>query len=233
MRAAVTGGASGTSHGPVHWAPRFSTRSTDSASAGAGPCGAAPGQVLALALASCFTRGAGCGAGAFQPGSSGWRPCRWGNSQEERAWPGAPRAGVPLLLAVRGLGPEGSRESFACISSFVRTASRSALECGPRWLTTCPGSPRRTLAPLGPRGAELASGRVPRWACGGRVGARHVRVAGPGWACVGLSLFPVCPTLPGPPWGSHPVSSLARPGFLFSRPGGLRAHTLFTLLWSG
>lgn len=29
------------------------------------------------------------------------------------------------------------------------------------------------------------------------------------------------------------VSSLARPGYLFSRPGGLRAHTLFTLLWSG
>lgn len=29
------------------------------------------------------------------------------------------------------------------------------------------------------------------------------------------------------------VSSLARPGYLFSRPVRLRAHTLFTLLWSG
>lgn len=161
MRAAVTGGASGTSHGPVHWAPRFSTRSTDSASAGAGPCGAAPGQVLALALASCFTRGAGCGVGAFQPGSSRWRPCRWGSSREERAWPGAPRAGVPLLLAVRGLGPEGSRESFACISSFVRTASRSALECGPRWLTTCPAPRVALLLPWGLAGLSSPAGGFP------------------------------------------------------------------------
>lgn len=80
-------------------------------------CGSGLWQVLALALASGFSRGAGRGVGASELGSARWWPSgevcvRMG------CGPGSPRTGLPPLptvqvAAARGQGLQGSCESFS------------------------------------------------------------------------------------------------------------------------
>ena len=59
------------------------------------------------------------------------------------------------------------------------------------------------------------------------------RTSSPGRGCADRQRGPAPPLCRGCPGVVTLVSSLARPGYLFSRPVRLRAHTLFTLLWSG
>lgn len=150
---------------------------------------------------------------------------------------GAPGAPVGAVASAHVSSPGAlllPRGCSHCVSPKTSVSMREAvlaLDCRSR--PAAPSSPAsQQLGPLAPCHATVPE-------CVGCHPTPHPsrtrvrRTSSPGRGCADHQRGPAPPLCQGCPGVVTLVSSLARPGYLFSRPVRLRAHTLFTLLWSG